>query len=78
MPSIDSLLRRAARSGLRRGLSGEHWAWFAVALAAYLARRVRRPGADTTTVDLRGGARYLVTLRTAGSSSDAPSQPSAR
>ena len=57
---MDALLRRLARSGLRRGLTGEHWAWLVLAGAAYLLRRGRERPAASTTVDLTPGERYLI------------------
>jgi hypothetical protein len=59
---VDAILRRISRAGLRRGMSGEHWAWFALALAAFALRRARRPSEDVTTLELRAGERYVVTL----------------
>ena len=59
---MDRLLRRLSRSGFRRGMAGEHWAWFALALAAFALRRARRPSEDVTTLELRAGERYVVTL----------------
>lgn len=59
---MDALLRRLSRTGLRRGLHGEHWAWLVLAGAAYLLRRgLERPEASAT-VDLTPGERYLVRL----------------
>lgn len=69
---VDGLLRRVARSGLRRGLAGEGWAWIALAGAAFLVRRARRPADATATIDLAPGDRYLVTLLARGGGSDAP------
>ncbi|MHB1552843.1 MAG: hypothetical protein ACYCSX_07495 [Acidimicrobiales bacterium] len=63
---VDSLLRRVARSGLRRGLAGEHWAWLVIAAAAFLLRRARRPGGRVARIDLEPGDRYLVTLQPGG------------
>ncbi len=63
---IEALLRKASRTGLRRGLSGEHWAWFVLAGAAWLLRRARRSGDASTTIDLKPGERYLVTVRAPG------------
>jgi hypothetical protein len=60
---IDALLRRATRAGMRRGLAGEHWAWFLIAGAAYLIRRARRPDEHTEQIDVLAGERYLVTLQ---------------
>lgn len=60
---IDSLLRRATRTGLRRGLGGEHWAWLVVAGAAYMLQRARRPDTRTEQIDIRPGERYLVSLQ---------------
>ena len=63
---MDSLLRRLGRSGLRRGLRGEHWAWFALALAAYVLRRARRPDDDAVRLSVRAGERYEVLLSDPG------------
>lgn len=61
---MDLLLRRLVRSGLRRGLAGEHWAWLVLALAAFVFRRARRPGDETVvSLPIRPGERYLVSLR---------------
>ncbi|HTX62687.1 MAG TPA: hypothetical protein VMD28_03560 [Acidimicrobiales bacterium] len=60
---IDSLLRRATRAGMRRGLAGGHWAWLVIAAAAYVLRRARRPEDRVERIDLRPGDRYLVTLQ---------------
>jgi MYXO-CTERM domain-containing protein len=59
---VDSLLRRIARSGFRRVMGGEHWAWGALALAAFVLRRARRPVDDTVSVRVRRGERYVVSL----------------
>jgi len=64
---VDYLLRRLVRAGTRRGLRGEHWAWFALAAAAYLLRRARsrdRPVVYSGTV--RAGDRLVVSLRAPG------------
>lgn len=66
MLGTDILLRRLARTGLRRGLAGGHWAWWVIAGAAYVLRRARRREDLTTTIDLRPGDRYLVTLHEPG------------
>jgi hypothetical protein len=63
---VDYLLRRLSRSGFRRGLAGEHWAWLALALAAFVLRRARRPIDDTISLPLRRGQRYVVTLTDRG------------
>ncbi len=61
---MDALLRRLARSGLRRGMNGDHWAWFVLAGSAFLLRRARRrPDALIMSVPIEAGQRYLVTLR---------------
>lgn len=67
---LDRLLRRLARSGLRRGLAGEGWAWIALAGAAFLVRRARRPDDATTRIDLTPGDRYLVALVPRGASGE--------
>ena len=60
---IDASLRRTARTGLRRGLAGEHWSWLVVAGAAYLLERARRPDERVERISLEPGERYLVTLQ---------------
>lgn len=59
---VDALLRRAKRAGFRRALSGEHWAWFLVAGAAWLLDRARQPDDPSAKIDLRPGDRYVVTV----------------
>jgi hypothetical protein len=39
---MDLLLRRIMRTAARRGMRGEHWAWFVIAAAAFALRRARR------------------------------------
>jgi len=39
---MDQLLRRIMRVAARRGMRGEHWAWFVIAGAAFVLRRARR------------------------------------
>lgn len=68
---VDALLRRATRSGFRRGLAGEHWAWLVIAVAAYALRRARRTEESAARLRLRPGDRYLVTLLAAGAHPDA-------
>jgi hypothetical protein len=63
---LDSLLRRVARSGLRRGLAGEHWAWLVIAAAAFVLRRARRPDTRVERIKLEPGDRYLVTVQPGG------------
>lgn len=63
---MDRLLRRLGRTGLRRGLRGEHWAWFALALAAFVLRRARRPDDDAVSLSVRPGERYEVLLTDPG------------
>lgn len=63
---IDRLLRKATSAGLRRGLSGEHWAWLLVAGAAFVLRRARTPSDDTVTLDLSPGDRYEVAVLAPG------------
>lgn len=61
---------------MRRGLGGEHWAWFVIAGAAYLLRRARRPDERVEQIDLKPGERYLVSLLPTGGRA-APSAPAA-
>lgn len=39
---MDYLLRRLVKVATRRGMKGEHWAWFALAAGAFVLRRARR------------------------------------
>lgn len=50
--AIDAVLRRLTRTGFRRALGGDHWAWFVIAAAAFLLRRARRPGDEVARLDL--------------------------
>jgi hypothetical protein len=60
---VDALLRRLVRTGLRHGMAGDHWSWLALALAAFVLRRARRPAADrVVSLSVQPGERYLVTL----------------
>jgi hypothetical protein len=61
--AVDVVLRRLARSGLRRGLAGEHWAWLAIAGAAYVLRRARQRDDLVTAIDLQPGEGYLLSLQ---------------
>lgn len=48
-------------------MAGEHWAWFALALSAYVLRRARRPGpAQVVHLGVRPGERYVVTVSEPG------------
>lgn len=43
-------------------MAGEHWSWFALALAAFALRRARQPmRTRVVTLPVRPGERYLVT-----------------
>lgn len=56
---MNSLLRRLTRTGIRRAMGGETWAWLVVAAAAYLLRRARRQrGPETITLE-RGQVLYV-------------------
>jgi hypothetical protein len=69
---VDRLLRRLSRTGLRRALAGEHWAWFVIAGAAFLLRRSRVRDDKVTTLDLHPGERYLVSVHQAKDATTAP------
>jgi hypothetical protein len=63
--AADTLLRWLSRTGFRRGMGGDHWAWFVIAGAAYLLRRARQPSEDLAQVDLahlEPGQRYEIRL----------------
>ncbi len=68
---MNYLLRRLSQTGLRRTLAGEHWAWLALAVAAFALRRARRPVADVQMLRIRPGERYVVGLVPRRSASDA-------
>jgi len=52
------------RSANRRGLIGEHWAWFLIAGTAYVLRRARRPGGSlVTSVPVTAGQRIQISVR---------------
>jgi hypothetical protein len=61
---VDYLLRRLVRVAARRGMRGEHWAWFALAAGAFVLRRARRRE-DPIVYSRRVGAgeRLLVSIR---------------
>jgi hypothetical protein len=61
---VDYLLRRLVKTATRRGMRGEHWAWFALAAGAYVLQRARRrepPVVYSRTVG--PGDRLLVSIR---------------
>ncbi len=71
---MDGLLRRLARAGFRRGMDGEHWAWFVIALSAFAFRRARRARHEPIlSVPIKPGERFLVSLSAPGSRRDDPS-----
>jgi len=59
---MDYLLRRLGRTALRRGISGEHWAWLAIGIGAFVLRRARRPDDDVVSIPIRSGERFVVSL----------------
>jgi hypothetical protein len=61
---VDYLLRRLVRAAARRGMRGEHWAWFALAAGAFVLRRSRRRE-DPLVYSQRvnPGDRLLVSIR---------------
>ena len=61
---MDYLLRRLLRIATKRGMRGEHWAWFVLAGAAFLLRRARRQE-DPLVFSKRmvPGDRLLVSIR---------------
>jgi hypothetical protein len=60
---VNWILRRLIRSGLRRGLGREHWAWLLVAFAALAMRRARRrPDPVAFSLPISIGDRLLVSL----------------
>lgn len=68
---MDYLLRRLSRAGFRRGMAGEHWAWLALALAAFVLRRARRRDDDIVSLPIRRGERYVVSLSDPGAPASA-------
>jgi hypothetical protein len=71
---VDYLLRRLVRAGTRRGMRGEHWAWFAIAAGAFVLQRARRRE-DPLVYSQRvnAGDRLLVSIRSP--KSQAPDDP---
>jgi hypothetical protein len=64
---MDYLLRRLMRAATRRGMRGEHWAWFALAAGAYVLQRARRKEPPVVfSQRVKAGDRLLVTLRSPG------------
>ncbi|HXW38531.1 MAG TPA: hypothetical protein VEJ44_02460 [Acidimicrobiales bacterium] len=61
---MDYLLRRLVKVATRRGMRGEHWAWFALAAGAYVLQRARR-SQEPVVVSRRMhvGEQLLVTIR---------------
>jgi hypothetical protein len=61
---MDYVLRRLLQIATRRGLRGEHWAWFALAGVTFLFQRARRR-ADPVVFSRRmaPGDQFLVSLR---------------
>lgn len=61
---MDYLLRRLVKAATRRGMSGEHWAWFALAAGAYLLQRTRRREPPVVfSRKVKPGERLLVSIR---------------
>jgi hypothetical protein len=61
---MDYLLRRLAKVATRRGMRGEHWAWFVLAGGAYVLRRARRREDPLVFSRQMGpGDRLLVSIR---------------
>jgi hypothetical protein len=61
---VDYLLRRLVKVATRRGMRGEHWAWFALAAGAYVLQRARRHEEPVVySRRVKAGERLLVTIR---------------
>ncbi len=61
---MDYLLRRLVKVATRRGMRGEHWAWFALAAGAYVLQRARRRQEPVVySRNVKPGDRLLVTVR---------------
>jgi hypothetical protein len=61
---MDSLLRWLVRTATRRGMRGEHWAWFVLAAGAYLLQRSRRREPPVVfSRQVKSGERLLVSIR---------------
>lgn len=59
----ELLLFRIIRTGLRRGLNGGHWGWYALAACATLLRYVNRQDvAAVSQLRAKPGERLLVTV----------------
>jgi len=61
---MDYLLQRLMWLATRRGMRGEHWAWFVLAGGAYVLQRARRRGDPVVySTQAAPGDRLLVTIR---------------
>jgi hypothetical protein len=61
---VDYLLRRLVKVATRKGMRGEHWAWFALAAGAYVLQRARRrPDPIVYSRRVAPGDRLLVSIR---------------
>jgi hypothetical protein len=61
---MDYLLRRLIKLATRKGMRGEHWAWFALAAGAFVLQRARRredPVVYSRRVE--AGDRLLISIR---------------
>jgi hypothetical protein len=71
---VDYLLRRLVKVATRRGMRGEHWAWFALAAGAFVLQRARRQEDPVVySSRVQAGDRLLVSIRSP--KSQAPDDP---
>jgi hypothetical protein len=61
---VDYLLRRLMKAATRKGMRGEHWAWFALAAGAFVLRRARRREEPVVySRRVSAGDRLLISIR---------------
>ncbi len=60
----ELLLFRIIRTGIRRGLNGGHWGWYALAVCATVLRYVNRQDvAAVSRLQAKPGEQLVVTVR---------------
>jgi len=61
---VDTLLRRLARTAIRRGMAGD-WAWLAIAASTFVLRRALSAdrGSVVSSLKVSPGERVLITVR---------------
>ena len=61
---MTALIAWLYRTALKRGARGQHWAWYVVALGAWVLRKDReRSGSALVRVPIKPGERIEVSMR---------------